>query len=190
MAPVVAAIDTAEHAGARNTEHGAWSPAAGEDAVHVNHIIVDVLAVAQILPMLAAVGRADRTANLDGTVEVRRLAGAGVEHQHAFRGVGAGRGRDLGEAHADWQPGPMFAGIVAAVDLAVLASDKDHVGIVRMEQDRPHGQAVIRQLDLLPVLATVRTAIGPGLCSSVDDLALQRMHGKGADRRHFGQAAP
>src|SRR5947207_835219 len=33
------------------------------------------------------------------------------------------------------------------------------------------------------------TAIGPRLCSGVDDLALQRMHSKGADRWHFRQAA-
>src|SRR5882672_3069275 len=81
MGPVVAAIGTAPHPGASDAEHGPRTPAACQHAVHVDHIVVDVLAVAQILPMLAAVGRADRTADLDRAVEVIGLAGAGVEHQ-------------------------------------------------------------------------------------------------------------
>src|SRR5205809_519667 len=89
MAPVIAAVDAPEHAGARNTEYGAGPPSAGEDAVHIDHVVVDVLAVVDFLPVLAAIG----------------------------------------------------------------------------------------------------TAIGPRLCSGVDDLALQRMHSKGADRWHFRQAA-
>src|SRR5438874_968329 len=168
---MVTAIGAAEHAGAGNGIYRTWTPTTGKDTVHVDHVIVDVLAVAQIFPMLAAVRRADRTADLYCAVEVSRLAGAGVEHQHALRRVGVGRGRDLRKAHADGQAGPMLAGIVAAVDLAVLASDKDHVGIVRMEQDRPHWQAVVGQLNFLPVLTTIVTAIGPGLRSGVNDLA-------------------
>src|ERR1700680_3710664 len=81
MAPVVAAIGAAEHPGAGDTEYGAWPPAAGKDAVHVDHVVVDVLAVAQILPVLAAIGRADRAADLDPGVERVGLAGAGGEHQ-------------------------------------------------------------------------------------------------------------
>ena len=157
--------------------------------MHIDHVVVDVLAVVQILPVLAAVGRADRAANFDRAVEVRWLVGARVQHQHAFRRIRARCGCDLGKTQADWQTSPMLAGIVAAVDLAIFTPDKDHVGNERMEQDRPNRQAVVGQLDFLPVLAAIGTAIGPRLCSGVDDLALQRMHSKGADRWHFRQAA-
>ena len=170
-------------------EHRARPPAAGQDAVHVDHVVVDVLAVAQIFPVLAAVGRADRAADLDRAVEMVRLAGAGVEHQDALGRVGARRGRDLGKAHADRQPGPALAGIVAAVDLAILAPDQDHVGVVRVEQDRPDRQAVVGELDLLPVLAAVGAAIGAGLRAGIDDRRVRRMHRQGAHRRLLGQAA-
>jgi len=140
--------------------------------MHVDGIVVQVLAVAEILPMLAAIGRADRTADLDRAIQHIRLAGAGIEHQHPFRRVGARRCRDLGEADADRQPGPALAGIVAAVDLAILAADEDHVGIVRMEQDRPHRLAVVGHLDLLPLLAAIGAAIDAQLRSGIDDLRL------------------
>ena len=103
--------------------------------MHIDHVVVDVLAVVQILPVLAAVGRADRAADFDRAVEAIGLAGAGIEHQNALRRVGAGCGRDLGKAHADRQTRPMLAGIVAAVNLGILASDQDHIGVMRMKQD-------------------------------------------------------
>src|SRR5712671_3502328 len=49
-------------------------------------------------------------------------------------------------------------GAVAAVDLAILAADEDHVGIVRMEQDRPHRQAVVGHLNLFPMLTAIGAA--------------------------------
>src|SRR5271167_4667942 len=75
--PVVAAVGAAPHAGASDAEYRAWPPATGQDTVHVDHVVVDVLAVAQILPMLAAIGRTDRATDLDGAIKVIGLAGAG-----------------------------------------------------------------------------------------------------------------
>ena len=68
MAPVVAAVAAAEHARARDGKHGTWPPATGKDAVHVDHIVVNVLAVAQVFPMLTAVGRTDRAADFDRAI--------------------------------------------------------------------------------------------------------------------------
>ena len=138
--------------------------------------------------MLAAVGGAQGAADLDGGVEQLGLVGAGIHLQHPLRRIGARRGGDLRETHADRQSGPMLAGIVAAVDLAVLVADKDHVGIVRVEQDRPDRQAMVRDVDLLPVLAAVGAAIRPGLRAGIDDLGLARMYRQGAHRRRLRQA--
>src|SRR6266851_5462068 len=168
--PVVAAVGAGEHAGPADAEDGARPPAADQDRVHVDGVVVQVLAVAQILPMLAAVGRADGAADLDRTVEQLALAGAGVEPQHALGRVGTRCRRDLREADRDGQARPVFAGVVAAVDLAILAADEDYVGVVRMEQDRPDRQAVVGELDLLPVLAAVGAAIGTGLRAGIKDL--------------------
>src|SRR6266851_1158112 len=168
--PALAAVGAREHAGPADAEDGTRPPAADQDRVHVDGIVVQVLAVAQILPMLAAVGRADGAADLDRTIEELRLAGAGVEPQHALGRVGTRCRRDLREADRDGQARPVFAGVVAAVDLAILAADEDHVGIVRVEQDRPHRQAVIGEVDLLPVLAAVGAAIGTGLRARIKDL--------------------
>src|SRR5437764_1967188 len=183
-----AAIGAAEHSGTSNREHRSWPPAAGKDTVHVDHIVVDVLAVAQILPMLAAVGRADRAADFDRAVEAIGLAGAGIEHQNALRRVGAGCGRDLGKAHADRQTRPMLAGIIAAINIAILAPDQDHIGVMRMKQDRPYRQAMVRQLDLLPVLAAIGAAIGAILRAGIDDLRLRRMHRESAHGGPLRQA--
>jgi hypothetical protein len=189
MRPVVAAVGAAPHPGAGDAEHRPRPPAARQHAVHVDHVVVDVLAVAEVLPMLAAIGRADRAADLDRTVKMVGLAGAGVEHQHALCRVGAGRGGDVRKAHADRQPAPVLAGIVAAINLAIIAADQDHVRVVRVEQDRPHRQAVIGQRHLLPVLAAVGAAIGAVLRAGVDDLGLLRVHRERAHRRLVGQAA-
>src|SRR3954453_12894284 len=73
MAPMVAAIGAAEHAGAGDREYRARLPATCEYAVHIDHVIVDVMTVAQILPMLAAIGRTDRAADLNRAVKMVRF---------------------------------------------------------------------------------------------------------------------
>ena len=83
----------------------------------------------------------------------------------------------------------MLTGIVAAVDLAILVADEHHIGIVWVEQHRPHRQAVIGQVDLLPMLAMVGAAVGAGLRAGIDNLGPQRMHRQRPHRRRFGQAA-
>src|SRR5271154_4636598 len=125
--PVVAAVGAAPHAGASDAEYRAWPPATGQDTVHVDHVVVDVLAVAQILPMLAAISRADSATDLDRTAQVLGLDDASVENQHPLRRVGVRRRSDVGEAHADRQAGPTFARIIAAIDLAIFATDQDHI---------------------------------------------------------------
>src|SRR5438477_6373797 len=47
---------------------------------------------------------------------------------------------------------------------------------------------MIRQLDLLPVLAAIRAAIGPGLRAGIDDLGVRRMHRQRPHRRPLRQA--
>ena len=102
--------------------------------VHIDGVVVDILAVAQILPMLAAISGAEGAANLDRGVEQIRLGGAGVEPQYPLRRVGARGRRDFRKVHTDRQPRPMFAGVVAAIDLAVLVADEHHVRIERADR--------------------------------------------------------
>src|SRR6266478_5992837 len=72
--PMVTAIGAGEHTGPANAEDRARPPAADQDAVHVDGVVVQILAVAQILPMLAAVGRANGAADLDSAIEQIGLA--------------------------------------------------------------------------------------------------------------------
>src|SRR3954447_2227586 len=189
MPPVVAVVVAAEHAGAGDADHRARPPATGQDAVHIDGIVVQVLAVAEVFPMLAAIDRADRAADLDRAVENVGLAGAGVHLQDALRRVGARSRGDLREAHADRQPRPALAAIIASVDLAILTADEDHVGVVRMKQDRPHRLAVVGHLDLVPMLAAIGAAIEAQLRPGIHDLRVKRMDRQRAHRRRLGQAA-
>src|SRR2546426_9114165 len=63
--PVLALIRAAEEAGAADREDRARPPASDQHAVHVHRIVVHVLAVAHVLPVLAAVEAADDAADLD-----------------------------------------------------------------------------------------------------------------------------
>src|SRR6516225_276600 len=116
---MVAAVGAVKHARPANAINRAWSPTADQHAMHVDGVIVEVLAVAQVLPMLTTVSRTDRAADLDRTIEEFGLAGAGVHHQHPLCRIGARRSGDFGKAHADRQTGPALTRIVTAVDLAI-----------------------------------------------------------------------
>src|SRR5215469_4752821 len=132
--PMVASVGAVEHAGPPDRIDRVGPPAAGQDAVHVDRVVVDVLTMAQIFPVLSAIDRPQGAADLDRGVEQVGLGGAGVHHQHALRGICARSGRDLGEPNADRKPVPVLTGIVAAIDLAVLVSDEHDIGIMRMKQ--------------------------------------------------------
>src|SRR4051812_2776774 len=135
MPPVISAIDTAKHAGAANAEHGAWPPTTDQYAMHVQRIVVQILTVAQVLPVLAAISGAQRAADLDGCIQAVRLVDAGIEHENSLCRIGTWCRGDLGKPHAYRQAHPALTGIVTAVDLAVLVANEDHVGIRRVEQE-------------------------------------------------------
>src|SRR5882672_10597907 len=160
--PVAARIRAAEEAGAPDGEDHPRPPAADEDAVHVHGIVVDVLAVAHVFPVLAAVETADDTADLDGAVELAGVGGIGGQPQHALGRVGAGRDADFGEAHGDGELPPVLAAVGAPEDLAVLVARVHHVRVAQIEQQRPHGQAVILDIEPLPVLPVIRAAVHAG----------------------------
>src|SRR4029079_8011196 len=73
--PVGARIRAAEEPGAADGEDAAPPPAADQHAVHVHGVVVHVLAVAHVLPVLAAVEAADDTADLDGAIDLVGLGG-------------------------------------------------------------------------------------------------------------------
>ena len=58
-----------------------------------------------------------------------------------------------------------------------------------MEKQRPHGQAVIRHVDFLPMVAVVGAAVGAYMRAHVHDFRLLRVDGDGPDGRRLRQAA-
>ena len=78
----------------------AGAPTTRQYAVHIDRVVVDILPVAEIFPMVPAIGRTDDAADLDRAVQQVRIVFAGGEHQHALDRIGARRGANLGEMHA------------------------------------------------------------------------------------------
>src|SRR5215472_16542785 len=67
--PVLALVLAVEQAGAADREDHSRAPAPDQHAVHVHGIVVQVLPVAHVLPVLAAVEAPDDPADLDRPVE-------------------------------------------------------------------------------------------------------------------------
>src|SRR5438552_7348252 len=68
--PVLPPVRAAEQSGATDREHLAGAPAPDQHAVHVHGVVVHVLAVAHVVPVLAAVEAADHAADFDGAVDL------------------------------------------------------------------------------------------------------------------------
>ena len=101
MPPVIAAIGTLEHARTAYTVDGIRPPAAGQHAVHIDGIIIHVLAVTEVLPVLTPIDRAQRATHFDSGVDELGLGGAGVQHQDSLCRIGTRRRRDFRETHTD-----------------------------------------------------------------------------------------
>ena len=185
--PMIARVGAAKHPGPADGIDRARPPAACHHAVHVDGIVVDILAVAEVLPAPAAIGRADDAADLDRAVQQVGVGRAGGQHQDPLDRIGAGRGRDLGKFDGDRQTLPAFAAILAAVDFTVFVSDEDHVGIARMEQDRPDRLTAVGDVYLLPTIAIAVAAVGAVLCAGVDDAWPIGMNRECADLGCLGQ---
>src|SRR5262249_12926038 len=74
--PVPTLVRAREKAGAADREHRPRAPAPDEDAVHVDGVVVDVLPVAHVVPVLAAVETPNHAAHLDRAIElvgIRRI---------------------------------------------------------------------------------------------------------------------
>src|SRR5262249_41628264 len=112
--PVAALIRAREQAGAADREHGPRAPAPDEDAVHIDGVVVDVLAVAHVVPMLAAVETPNDAADFDRAIELIGIRGIDADLQHALGRVGARRHRDFREANSHRQWSPVLAAVVAA----------------------------------------------------------------------------
>src|SRR5262249_34980820 len=97
--PVPALVRAAEQAGASDGQHGARPPPPDDHAVHVHGVVVHVLAVAHVLPVLAAVQTADDAADLDGAIDLVGVGGIRRQLQYALGRIGSGRHAHLRKAH-------------------------------------------------------------------------------------------
>src|SRR5882672_4232313 len=142
--PVFAAIRAAEETRAPDREDLTGAPPPDQHAVHVHGVVVHVLAVAHVLPVLAAVEAADDAADFDGAVDLVGIRRIGGQLQDALRRIGPGGDRYFWEADGDRELSPALTAVLAAIDLAILVSRVHHLRIARIERQRPDGQAVVR----------------------------------------------
>ena len=127
--------------------------------------------------------------DLDRPVDLVGVGGIDGELQDALGRVGPGRHGHLREADGHRQLLPVLAAVLAAEDLAVLVARVQHPRVARIEQQRPYRQAVIRDVELLPVLPVVRAAVRTVLRADIDGVRVLGVRGDGPDGGRLGQAA-
>src|SRR5438132_5261658 len=88
--PVRALVRAAEQAGAADGKNRPRTPAPDEHAVHIDGVIVHVLAMAHVLPVLTAVEAPDDTADFDGAIDFIGIGRIDGQLQDTLGRVGAG----------------------------------------------------------------------------------------------------
>ncbi len=99
--PVIAVIRATNPPGAGNAKHLARLQPADQHAVGVDHIVVEILAVTEVLPVLTAVHRAQHAPDFHRAVDDIGVGRTAAEHQHPLGRVGTTRHSDFREAHTD-----------------------------------------------------------------------------------------
>src|SRR5437899_4348005 len=145
--PVLALVRAAEQAGAADGKDHPRTPAPDQHAVHIHGVIVQVLPMAHVLPVLAAVQATNDTSNFDGAINLTGIGGIGGQLQDSLGRVGPGGHGYLGEADGHREPLPALAAVFTPKDLTVLVTRVQHLGVARIEQQRPDRQAVIRDVE-------------------------------------------
>src|SRR5207245_11760104 len=106
--PVLAVVRAAEQTGAADGEDHARTPASDQHAMHVYRVIVQVLPMAHVLPVHAAVETADDAADLDGAVDLIGVGRIDGHLQNALGRVGAWGHGDLCAAALPRELRPML----------------------------------------------------------------------------------
>src|SRR5712691_2789431 len=158
--PVLSPVRAAEQAGAADGKDHPRTPAPDQHAVHVHGVIVQVLPMAHVLPVLAAVQATNDASNFDGAINLTGIGGIGGQLQDSLGRVGPGGHGYLGEADGHRELLPALAAVFTPKDLTVLVTRVQHLGVARIEQQRPDRQAVIRDVEPFPVLPVVHAAVG------------------------------
>src|SRR5262249_4955930 len=156
---------------------------------HVHGVVVHVLAVAHVLPSLAAVEAADDAADLDRPVDLPGVGRIDGELEHALGRVRARPDGHIGEADRDRQLPPVVSAVLAPEDLAVLVARVEHARVARIEGERPYGRAVVADVEPLPSLTVVRAAVWTVLGPDVDRRRILGMRDDRPDGGLLGKAA-
>src|SRR5918996_3037123 len=186
--PVPALVRAAEQASPADGQDRPRSPAPDEHAVHIHGVVVHVLAMAHILPMLAAVEATDATADFDSAIDLIGIGGIGSQRENTLGRVGPGSHADFRETHRHGKLPPVLAAVFTAEDLTVLVTRVQHPRVMRIEQQRPDRQAVVRNVELVPVLSVVRAPVGAVLRTHIHGIGVLGVRGDGPDRGRLGQA--
>ena len=149
--------------------------------MHVHGIIVHVVTVTHVLPVLATVEATDDAADFDGTIDLVGVSGIGGQLQNTLGRVGSRGYSYFWEAHGHRQLLPALAAVFTPKDLTVLVTRVQHLGVARIEQQRPDRQAVIRDVEPFPVLPVVRAAVGTVLRPHIDCVGVLGVRGNGPD---------
>src|SRR3989454_3784966 len=179
--PVLSPVRAAEEAGAADSKDHPRTPAPDQHAVHVHGVVVHVLPMTHVLPVLAAVEAADDTPDFNGAVDLVGIGGINGQLQDTFGRVGPRGHGHFREADAHPELLPALAAVVTSKDLAVLVTRVEHLGVARIEQQRPNRQPVIRDVEPFPVLPVVRAAVGTVLRPHIDGVGLLGVRGNGPD---------
>src|SRR5918996_842737 len=186
--PGPALVRAAEQASPADGQDCPRSPAPDEHAVHIHGVVVHVLAMAHVLPMLAAVEATDDTANFDSAIDLIGIGGIGSQRENALGRVGPGSHADFRETDRHGKLPPVLAAVFTAEDLTVLVTRVQHPRVMRIEQQRPDRQAVVRNVELVPVLSVVRAPVGAVLRTHIHGIGVLGVRGDGPDRGRLGQA--
>src|SRR5947207_7008870 len=129
-----------------------------------------------VAPRLAPVQAPNDASDFDPSVDLIRLTGVSCEANDA-----------AGQPHTDHPRGlddrealPPLPAVVAAIDGGGRRAQVENLRVPRVKEDGPHNQPRVWEIQRLPMVATIRAAIGARLSAHIDDLRVVGMDGEGS----------
>src|SRR5712692_10339937 len=126
-----------------------------------------------VAPGLTAIQAADYAADLYARVEFLWLVRISREANDAAREPHTYHPRRLD----DGETLPTLSAVVAAINGGWRSAEIENLWVLRVEEDRPYNQVLVRKIEAFPMVAAVQAAIRAVLGAHIDDLWVVRMNG-------------